>query len=94
MPGAYLNADMRENIIILKTEDEFMNIMCEVNPEYRKNVRMENYVNLLYLGLLKYLYGCMEYILLWYNLYAKTLKAPGFVVNPYDICIENSTKDG
>ena len=68
--------------------------MCEVNPEYRKNVRMENYVNLLYLGLLKYLYGCMEYILLWYNLYAKTLKAQRFVVNPYDICIENSPKDG
>ena len=65
--------------------------MCEVNPEDKKNVRVENGVKVLYLRLLRALYGCMEYALLWYVLYSKTLKAQGFLINPYDRCIANST---
>ena len=42
-----------ENFIILKIEGEFLDIMCEVNPEQRKNVRMENGVKVIYLRLLK-----------------------------------------
>ena len=33
VPGAYLNADMLEDkFVLLKLEDEFVDIMCEVNP--------------------------------------------------------------
>ena len=32
----------------------------------------------------------MESTLLWYDLYAKTLKLQGFLINPYDRCISNS----
>ena len=67
--------------------------MCKVNPEQRKNVRMENGVNVLYLRLLKSFYGCMESALSSYDLDAKTLKSQGFVVNIYDTCIANSTID-
>ena len=48
-------------------------------------------MKVLYLRLLKDLYGCMDSALLWYYLYTKTLKSQGFVVNPYDRCIANST---
>ena len=65
--------------------------MCEVNPEHKMNLCVENGVNILYLRLLKDLYGCMEYTLLWYDLYKKTLKSHESMVNTYDICIENST---
>ena len=58
----------------IKIERELVDIMCEVNPEYRNNVRVENCVKLLYLQILKALYGCMESELLWYDLCTKTLK--------------------
>ena len=51
-----------------------MDIICKVNPEHTKNVRVENGVKVLYLQLLKGLYGCIESSLLWYDLYTKTLK--------------------
>ena len=65
--------------------------MCKVNPKHKKNVRVDNGVKVLYLRLLKALYGCMESALLWYDLYSKTLKSQGFLINPYYKCIENST---
>ena len=65
--------------------------MCEVNPEHKKNVRVENGVNVLYLRLLKALYGCMESALIYYDLYSKTLKPQGFLINPYARCIANVT---
>ena len=68
-----------------------MDIMCEVNPEHKKNVCVENGVKVLYLRLLKALYGCMESALICYDLYSKTLKPQGFLINPYARCIANFT---
>ena len=42
VPGAYFNADMtKDKCIILNTEGEFVDIMCEVNPEQRENIIIE-----------------------------------------------------
>ena len=66
VPGAYLSADIPEDkFILLNIEGEFVDIMCEVNSEHKKNVRVENGVKVLHLCLLKALYGCMESALLW-----------------------------
>ena len=67
--------------------------MCKVNPEHKKILRIENYVKVIQLRILKALYGCMESAILLYDLYAKTLMSQGFVFNPYDRCIANSTID-
>ena len=56
-------------------------------------MRMENGMKVLYLGILKLLYGCIESALLLHDLCAKTLKSHGFVVNPCDRFIANSTID-
>ena len=71
-----------------------MEIICEGNPEHKKNVCVDNGVKLLYLCLLKDLYGFMDYALLSYDLYSKTLKSHGFAFNPYDRSIANSTING
>ena len=43
VPGAYLHAKMPgDKFAILKIEGEFVDIMCEVNPEYKADVRFEN----------------------------------------------------
>ena len=83
-----------EKFIILKFEDEFVDIIWEVNPEHRKNVSVENFVKVLYPQLLEYLYGCIESALLWYDLYTNNLKSHGFMVNTYDRYIESSTVYG
>ena len=77
VPGAYLNDDMPEDKFILF--------------KHKKNVRVENGVKVLYLRLLEALYECMESALLWYDIYSKTLKPQGLLINPYDRCIANST---
>ena len=65
--------------------------MCDVNPEHKKNLRVDNGVKLLYLRLLKALYGCMESALICYDLYSMTLKPQGFLINPYARCKANVT---
>jgi hypothetical protein len=95
VPGAYLNADMpKDKFVLLKLEGKFVDIMCEVNPEYLEDVRTVNGKKVLYLRLLKALYGCIESALLWYELYVKVLKGMGFKINPYDRCIANKMING
>ena len=69
VPGAYLNNYMPEyKFVLLKLEYEFVDIMCEVNPEFIKDVQKEGKKKVLYLRVLKVLYGCIESAFLWYNL--------------------------
>ena len=40
VPGAYLNSNMPEDkFVLLKLEDDFVDIMCEINPEFIKEVQ-------------------------------------------------------
>ena len=85
VPGAYLNADIPEDkFILLKIEGEFVDIMCEVKPKHRENLCVYNGVKVLYLRLLRALYGYMESALLWYDIYSNTLKSHGLFINPCD----------
>jgi hypothetical protein len=63
--------------------------MCDVCKEYKKLVCYKHGRKVLYLRLLKALYGCVQSALLWYELFAGTLKDMGFVLNPYNTCIAN-----
>ena len=49
--GAYLHADM-EDFVILKLVGEAVDIMCQVNPKYKKFVVVEHGKKVLYLQLL------------------------------------------
>ena len=49
VPGAYLNYEIPEDkFILLNIDGEFVDIMWEVNPEHKKNARVENGVKVLY----------------------------------------------
>ena len=85
VPGAYLQAEMpQENNMLMKFRGEFVDIMCDVNPEYKKYVIEENGKRVLYVRILRVIYGCIESDLLWFELFSKTLKDLGFKINPYD----------
>ena len=55
------------------------------------NIKMEK---VLYVKVLRAIYGCIESALLWYNIYVKTLKDLDFSINPYDIFVENKMTGG
>src|SRR5687767_8463766 len=68
--------------------------MRRVNPKYLVYVTYENGVKVLYLRLVKALYGCIKSALLWYDLFVKTLQKKGFSLKPYNPCVANSVIDG
>ena len=76
-------------MVLLKLKSQFVDIMCDINPEYRPHVRYEGKVKVLYLRVLRAIYGCLESVLLWYNLYSETLKQIGFTLNLYDPSVAN-----
>jgi hypothetical protein len=78
----------------LKLTGESVEIMCTVNAKYVPFVVTENGKKVLYLQLLKALYGCVRSALLWYELFSGTLKEMGFELNPYDPCIANKDIEG
>ena len=95
VPGAYLHAEMPgDKKLLMVFRGEFVDIMCDVNEEYKKYVIYENGKKVLYVRILRAIYGCIESALLWYQLYAKTLKQMGFKLNPYDKCVANKMING
>ena len=54
----------------------------------------ENGIKVLYLIILRALYGCIQSALLWYNLYSSTLVEEGFTINPYNKCVANKVING
>ena len=94
--GAYLNAKMNEKVIMI-FRGELVDYLVKTNPgKYEKFVHItKKGKKVLYVRLLKALYGCIQSALLWYELLKDTLEKEGFVVNPYDPCVANKTyKDG
>lgn len=91
--GAYLNANMKGEVLMKITGKE-IDLFLEIDPSLAEFVVIENWKRVLYVQLDKALYGCVQSALLWYELYSTTLKDMGFVLNPYDLCVANSTING
>ena len=95
VPGAYLHADLPPGkFVLLKITGTFVDIMCDVNPEFKEDVRYENGTKVLYVKINKAIYGMIESALLWYELYVTVLVDEGFELNPYDKCVANKTING
>ena len=91
--GAYLKADMKD-FVIMKFTGESLDILCKTKHEYTQFIAMEGSTKVLYVRLVKALYGCVQSALLWYELFTATLKDMGFTLNPYDHCVANCDIDG
>jgi hypothetical protein len=92
--GAYLHAEL-DDFTLLKMEGESEDIMCSICDDYREYAKVNNNgKKVLYLQLLKALYGCVNSALLWYELFMGTLQRMGFKLNPYDTCVANKMFSG
>ena len=74
---------------LLKVTGQFVDIVCDVNPEFKQDVRFENGRKVLYVRILKAIYGMIESALLWYELYVTVLYEDGYELNQYDKCVAN-----
>ena len=74
--------------------EDFVGIMCQVNPKYKQHVRYENRKEDFYLLFLRAIYDCIEHALLWYKILPTTLEGIGFDINPYYICDANKMIGG
>ena len=95
VPGAYFHADIPDGkFTLLKITGQFVDIVCEVNPEFKQDVRYENGKKVLYVRILKAIYGMIESALLWYELYVTVLLDEGYELNQYDKCVANRIVNG
>ena len=82
IPGAFMQADIDE-VIHVKFEGEIAEILVRMDPKlYRKYVKDENGKTVLYMELLKALYGTLRAALLFWKLLSSKLVLWGFVINP------------
>ena len=78
----------------MKLRGDFVDIMFQVNPEYKKHVRYENLNKVLYVLVIRAIYGFIESALLFYNLLSTTLQVIGFEINHYEKLFEKNIIEG
>ena len=68
---------------------DFVDIMCQVKPEYEQHVRYENGKKILYLLVFRAIYDCIESALFWYDILSTKLEGLDFEIKIYDRCVAN-----
>ena len=94
IPGAFLQADMDEDVWI-KFEGPMVDVLLEIVPErYGPCVIHYKGKKFLYAKAMKAIYGTLRAALLFYELFSGTLTGWGFKKNPYDACTMNKMVNG
>jgi hypothetical protein len=82
--GAYVNADIGDEEVLMKLDRLMTTILCEIDPKY---IQFLNDDGTMIVQLKKALYGCIQSAMQWYKNIRSTLEHHGFVINPIDPCI-------
>lgn len=90
---AFLLADM-DDYVLVRITGEAVDIMCDVNKDYKAYVTIEKGKKVLYMQLMKALYGCVKSALLWYETFCECLEQLGFQLNRFDPCVANKIVNG
>ena len=100
IPNAFIQALMPERKegeerVIMKIAGVLMDMMTEIASEtYGKYVVYENGRKVIYVTVLKAIYGMLQAALLWYKKFRSGLEGIGFKFNGYDPCVANRVVDG
>ena len=94
IPNAFVQTEIKEQEIgkriIMKIRGSLLEILIEMDPEkYNEYVVLEIGRRIVYVVMLKALYGMMMSSLLYYLKFRGDLEGIGFRVNPYDPCVAN-----
>jgi hypothetical protein len=94
IPGAFMQADIDE-VVHVKFEGKIAKMLVRMDPQlYQKYIKDEHGKPVLYVELLKALYGMLRAALLFWKVLSSKLVSWGFVINPYyDWCVANKMID-
>ena len=100
IPNAFIQAEMPdisdgEERVTMKITGVLVDMLVQLSPEiYGPYVVFEKQRKVIYVQVLKAIYGMLQAALLWYNKFRQELEKEGFEFNPYDPCVGNRTKNG
>jgi hypothetical protein len=100
IPNVFMQALMPEvkdgnKRVMMKITGVLVNMLVKLNPElYGPYVVYEKNRKVLYVQVLRAIYGMLKAALLWYKKFRKELEGDGFKFNPYDPCVANPKKRG
>ena len=94
VPNAFIQTPMpiidEKDKVIMKLTGVLVDILLKMAPDiYKDYVTLENGKRVIYLNVLRAIYGMLVSALLWYKKFKKDLESIGFIFNPYDACVAN-----
>ena len=97
IPNAFIQTMMPEDPtsrVMMKITGLLVDMLIRLNPMYRDYVVMENGKRVIYVRVLRAIYGMLEASMLWYKKLRSDLEENGFIFNAYDACIANKMVNG
>jgi hypothetical protein len=97
IPNAFVQTDIepaeKGKRTIMKIRGPLVDMLIEIAPEIYKPYVSYEKGKVLYVKMLKALYGMLVSSLLYYKKFRKDIESIGFVINPYDPCVANRIVD-
>jgi hypothetical protein len=97
IPNAFVQTDLdiKKEQVIRKIRGILLDMLVDVNPKcYCNYVVYERKNKVLYVQMLKALYGMIQSALLFYKKFRIDVEQIGFKVNDYDPCVSNCSDNG
>ena len=99
IPNAFIQTDVSDNEdgtrVIMKIRGPLVDMLVDLAPEvYANYVTFEGKSKVLYVHVLKAIYGMLRSAMLFYKKLKKDLESIGFKTNPYDPCVANRMVNG
>ena len=80
---------------MMKIRGRLVDWLVNMSPTaYKDYVVIENGQKVIYLEILRAIYGMLEASILWYKKFRKDLELVGFKFNTYDACVANQKIKG
>ena len=94
VPNAFIQTDHKGLVVYMKIKGQLVDIICKIRPDFKNYVTIQDKKKVVYVKMLKALYGMIESALLFYMKLKQDLLSDGFKLNPYDPCVANKTVKG
>ena len=87
--GAFLKADM-DDFVLIVLHDKEIDALIQANKKYQSYIKvLPNGKCIIYLELVKAIYGCLKSARLFWDHLSNHLSKMGFKQNNYDLCVAN-----
>ena len=94
IPGAFMQADMDPGVY-MRIDGAMADLLMEIDYDmYHPHMVKEKGKPVIYVELLKALYGTLRAAHLFWETLSGKLQEWGFTINPYDSCVANKEVDG